>query len=124
MIVVADTAPLNYLVLMDEVNLLPALFGMVFLPRAVFQELQHAKTPERVRVWAANLPEWAEVRVVASVASPELMTLDIGEREAMQLALELGLSTVLIDEVDGRRQAPPRRSAREPSTFPLARPME
>jgi hypothetical protein len=32
---------LNYLVLIDEVGLLPALFGQVLLPQAVFQELQH-----------------------------------------------------------------------------------
>lgn len=33
------------------------------------------------------------------------MRLDAGEREAIQLALELGVSTVLIDEADGRQQA-------------------
>jgi hypothetical protein len=41
MIVVADTSPLNYLVLIDEVGLLPALFGQVLFPQAVFRELQH-----------------------------------------------------------------------------------
>jgi len=39
MIVVADTSPLNYLVLIDEIDLLPAIFGQVLLPQAVFQEL-------------------------------------------------------------------------------------
>jgi predicted nucleic acid-binding protein len=33
------------------------------------------------------------------------MNPDIGEREAIQLALELGLSTVLIDEAEGRQVA-------------------
>jgi predicted nucleic acid-binding protein len=46
-----------------------------------------------------------EVRTVVSVASPALMTLDIGEREAIQLALELGIGTVLLDETDGRQEA-------------------
>lgn len=37
MIVVADSSPLNYLVLIDEVDLLPALFGEVLIPQAVFR---------------------------------------------------------------------------------------
>lgn len=105
MIVVADTTPLHYLILIDEVNLLPVLFGQVLLPQAAFQELQHPKTPPKVQQWMAHLPVWLEVRTVASVASPALMNLDIGEREAIQLALELGISTVLIDEAEGRQVA-------------------
>ncbi len=105
MIVVADTSPLNYLILIDEVDLLPALFGQVLLPYAVLQELLHPRTSSKVCGWAACLPEWIDVRSVASVASPVLMQLDLGEREAIQLALELGIGTVLIDEMDGRQQA-------------------
>jgi len=105
MIVVADTTPLHYLILIDEVDLLPVLFGQVLLPQAVLEELQHPKTPPKVRQWMAHLPAWLEVRTVISVASPVLMNLDIGEREAIQLALELGVSTVLIDEAEGRQVA-------------------
>lgn len=105
MIVVADTSPLNYLLLIDEIDLLPVIFGHVFLPEAVFRELQHPKTSVKVRQWVAHRPAWLEVRTVASVAHPDLMTFDVGEREAIPLALELGVSTVLIDEADGRQQA-------------------
>jgi len=105
MIVVADTTPLNYLILIDEVNLLHVLFGQVLLPQAAFEELQHSKTPLKVRQWMAHLPAWLEVRTVASAASPALMNLDLGEREAIQLALELGVKTVLIDEAEGRQAA-------------------
>jgi predicted nucleic acid-binding protein len=105
MIVVADTSPLNYLLQIDEIELLPAIFGHVLLPEAVFRELQHPKTSAKVRQWVTHLPAWLEVRAVATVANPDLMTLDVGEREAIQLALELGISTVLIDEAGGRQQA-------------------
>ena len=105
MIVVADTSPLNYLVLISEVELLPALFGQVLIPQGVFRELQHLRTPFQVRQWIATPPTWLEVRTVASIASPTLLKLDIGEREAIQLALEMGISTVLIDETDGRNEA-------------------
>jgi predicted nucleic acid-binding protein len=62
MIVVADTSPLNYLVLIDEVELLPWLFERVMLPKAVFNELKHPRSPAKVRTWAEPLPEWAVVR--------------------------------------------------------------
>jgi predicted nucleic acid-binding protein len=105
MIVVADTSPLNYLVLIDEIDLLPVLFGHVLLPQAVFRELQHPKTAPKVSEFIAHLPPWLEVRTVASIANDELIRLDPGEREAIQLALELGISIVLLDESDGRQLA-------------------
>ncbi len=38
MIVVADTTPLNYLLLIAHVDLLPAVFERVAIPLAVFAE--------------------------------------------------------------------------------------
>ena len=105
MIVVADTSPLNYLVLIDEVDLLPALFGEVLIPQAVFQELKHPRTSAKVQQWIGHFPAWLAVRTVASVPGPALMKLDAGEREAIRLALELGIGTVLLDETDGRQEA-------------------
>lgn len=105
MIVVADTSPVNYLVLIDEIELLPFLFGHVLLPRAVLQELQHPKTPEKVRQWIRAAPGWLEVRSVTSAPSAALLNLDSGEREAILLALESGAGVVLMDETDWRRIA-------------------
>ena len=56
MIAVADTSPLCYLVLIDEVDLLRQLFRQVVVPSAVITELLHEDAPEAVRGWAANLP--------------------------------------------------------------------
>jgi predicted nucleic acid-binding protein len=41
-LVVADTTPLNYLVLIYHVELLSALFEKVFMPEPVCVELRHA----------------------------------------------------------------------------------
>ncbi len=49
MIVVADTSPLNYLVLISEVELLSALFDGVLIPVEVHRELQRRGTPPNVR---------------------------------------------------------------------------
>jgi predicted nucleic acid-binding protein len=105
MIVVADTSPLNYLILIDEIDLLPALFGQVLIPQAVVRELAQEKTPLPVRQWITCPPDWLEVRSLVSAAHPALMNLDAGEREAIQLALELGIGTLLMDEADGREAA-------------------
>jgi len=105
MIVVADTSPINYLVLIKEIDLLPSLFGRVLLPDSVFLELKHPKSPSEVRDWISRPPAWLEVRMVNAVATPQLMQLDVGERQAIQLALECGADALLMDETEGRQIA-------------------
>ena len=105
MIVVADTSPLNYLVLIGEIQLLPTLYERVLIPEEVHSELQRLRTPPSVRAWAAELPSWCDVRVVASTADPALDELDPGERDAIQLCLDAQIDTVLMDEMSGRREA-------------------
>lgn len=65
MIVVADTSPLNYLVLIGEQELLPTLFGRIVIPEAVFQELRATVTPQTVQKWLAQAPDWLEIRKTA-----------------------------------------------------------
>jgi predicted nucleic acid-binding protein len=55
MIVVSDASPVNYLVLIDAISVLPALFGEVFIPRAVWSELCSNDSPPMVRGWAVSL---------------------------------------------------------------------
>jgi len=105
MIVVADTSPLNYLVQIDEIDLLPDLFGSVLIPQAVLRELTHSNTHSQVKQWATDLPAWVEVHSVQTGATAALLNLDVGEREVIQLALDLGIGMVLLDETDGRREA-------------------
>ena len=109
MIVVADTSPLNYLVLIGEIEWLPVLYKKVLIPQEVHRELQRKQTPLLVRNWAANLPDWCEERLVSGTTDLALDELDPGEREAIQLAAEAGVDTVLMDEMSGRREAMRRR---------------
>ena len=105
MIVVADTSPLHYLILIDEAELLPDLFGKVLVPSAVSQELLHPNSPAKVSHWMSHPPEWLEVHAVAAITMPSLLSLDPGEREAIQLALDLRVGTILIYETVGRHIA-------------------
>jgi predicted nucleic acid-binding protein len=102
MIVVADTSPLNYLILIDQAHLLPALFGEVLIPPAVLQELHHPKTPDKIKDWIAQPPAWLQIRKIQASPPAALMILDSGEREAIQLAIEINAKIVLVDDAQGR----------------------
>ena len=39
MIIVSDTTPLHYLILVDKAELLPALFGEILIPERLISEL-------------------------------------------------------------------------------------
>ena len=67
MIVVADTAPLNYLIQIDCDGLLPKLYGRILVPASVMQELGHAAAPTPVRRWLAHVPVWMDVRLAVAV---------------------------------------------------------
>jgi predicted nucleic acid-binding protein len=81
---------------------LPAIFGRVYTPSAVIRELLHQRSPEAVRTWASNLPEWLTVQDPTHTASSKL---GAGETAAISLALELKADRVLIDDRDGSWEA-------------------
>ncbi len=101
-LVVADTSPLNYLVLIEQIEILPGLFEKVFVPQIVRDELRHDEAPLSVRRWIAQPPSWVEI-VPAGYGSgdPALAGLDEGERAAIQLAARIGAELLLIDDRAG-----------------------
>jgi predicted nucleic acid-binding protein len=64
-LVIADTGPVNYLVLIGHIAILPEMFEKVILPSIVRDELAKPKAPLPVRNWIANAPAWVEVRHTA-----------------------------------------------------------
>jgi predicted nucleic acid-binding protein len=105
MIVISDTSPINYLILIGEIDILEKLFRRIVVPQAVFNELQHTKTPQRVKDWIENAPSWLQVKQAdASLFTPSKRLGD-GEREAIALAIELKADALLIDDRDGTLEA-------------------
>ena len=100
-LVVADTSPLFYLLSIDRIDVLPQLFGTIFVPDAVHKELCHPLAPALVREWAAQLPPWVEVVGVDSLDDAMLRPLGAGERAAITLALSMPADLILIDERKG-----------------------
>jgi len=108
MIVVADTSPINYLVLIREIEILPRLYGKVVIPQTVREELLRPVAPEIVRTWTAQAPAWLEARTPVNSADSSLSALDPGERDAIMLAAELRTDQLLVNDREWRKPAEER----------------
>jgi len=103
--IVADTTPLNYLVVIEVVDILPRVYGRVLVPPAVKAELSDPKTPVMVSRWIAQSPSWVYVVPLRTPADSSLLHLDAGEREAIALASGQQNSLLLMDKRDGTTAA-------------------
>jgi predicted nucleic acid-binding protein len=108
LIVVADTSPLSYLLLIECIDILPSLFGRVHIPEAVRGELSSPRAPAPLRAWIEEPPLWLRIHNVASGDTPALNQLHVGEREAIILADELSADLIVLDEKAARQVATSR----------------
>ena len=108
MLVVADTSPINNLILIEEIDILAKMYDKVAIPPAVRDELLRRSAPEMVRSWMDQLPSWLDVRVPVNEPDALLAKLDPGERDAILLAGELRAGQLIVDDREGRREAEKR----------------
>lgn len=95
-LVIADTGPINYLILIGQVEILPALFERIVLPSVVRTELSHPDAPPIVRAWIENPPVWLQIVIAPSVTnSPAVYR---GEAAAIDLAISMQADLLLIDD--------------------------
>ena len=64
MIVVADSSPLHYLILVGQAELLRRLYEEVTIPDTVAAELRVAEAPREVSEWLSQPPAWLKVVVI------------------------------------------------------------
>lgn len=105
MLVIADTTPINYLILIGHVDILPSLFDQVVIPQAVATELRHPRAPAAVRAWIETPPSWCAIRQAERQPDVVLRQLGAGECEAILLTQELLADTFLTDDLEGREEA-------------------
>jgi len=105
-IIVSNTTPISELAKIGRLNLLLDLYGRIFIPHEVFNEVTTGSHPA-----AQTLPQidWIEVRAIANsqkvIALHTHTKLGLGECAAITLAEELGASRLLIDDLAARREA-------------------
>ncbi|MCY7394421.1 MAG: hypothetical protein LH647_23870 [Leptolyngbyaceae cyanobacterium CAN_BIN12] len=64
MIVVADTSPINYLLLINQIDLMPCLFQQIIIPDVVRDEMLDPDAPPVLQQWITNPPSWLTVQTV------------------------------------------------------------
>lgn len=102
MIVVSDASPIISLAAIGQLDLLRQLYGKVFIPPVVHNEILGTEKAYGIpKIETAN---WIETRKVTNqtmVISLQL-ELDEGEAEAITLAVESKADLLLLDERKGR----------------------
>jgi len=102
-LIVSDTGPINYLVIIGQIGLLPQLADRIVLPFSVHGEMLDVRAPEIVRTWAGKLPDWIELR--SSTPTVGGKGLSIADREAITLARDLKATLLLTDDRKARQCA-------------------
>jgi predicted nucleic acid-binding protein len=105
--VVSDTSVLHYLSLTRQFDCLPKIFGQIFIPPAVWNEINHVALSVHSLVKNAIADGWIKVQSPQDEQAVRslLFSLGAGESQAIVLAKELQPSLVLIDDLDGRMAA-------------------
>lgn len=103
-IVVSNTTPILNLLKIGKLSLLKTIFGKVYVPKSVYEEIQAGKNKE----YYIDLTEieYIEILQTKNIDFLEyLIDLDLGEAETIVIAKEIQADLALIDEKLARNYA-------------------
>ncbi len=103
MIVVSDASPINVLIRIGLIDILPSLYRQIVIPSMVAAELAHPRAPDAIRRWITEPPAWLLVRSPTVV--PQTLSIVGGERDAIALAIELRAELLVVDDHKARKAA-------------------
>ncbi|KYC41168.1 nucleic acid-binding protein [Scytonema hofmannii PCC 7110] len=106
MIVVSNTSPLIGLATIGQLNLLQQLYSNIIIPQAVYDEITALDTQDACSI-AVQTFTWIQTTAVtnSAIIATFPKKLDLGETEAIALAMEIGADLLLIDDESGRKVA-------------------
>lgn len=104
-IIVSDTSPIRALAHLSRLDLLATLFDQVLVPPAVDLELR--SPPGNLPIIDVRAMTFVQIKAPSDQQKVRELRrdLDPGESEALALALEMGVVSILIDEAEGRSMA-------------------
>ena len=101
MILIADSSALITLAIVDKLEILEKLFGEVYVPRAVYNEVSHKRKDE-----ADKLTSYCSDKILDIVSDVNLnITLGIGESESIILYKEKNADFLLCDDKKAKKFA-------------------
>jgi uncharacterized protein len=103
-IVVADSSPLIAFAILDKLSILSRIFDELWVPPAVYAESTVAGKPFKDELQAfCN----GKIKPVIDTLAVKVLStqIDLGEAEAIVLAMENGIQNILIDDYRARRTA-------------------
>lgn len=102
--IVTNSSPLIAFAILNQLNLLALIFSEIYVPQAVFTEVSVWGKPysHELRAFSKD-----KVKTVQNTIAVQLLSkdVDLGEAEAITLALESGIKDILIDDPKGRKIA-------------------
>jgi len=102
--IVTNSSPLIAFAILDRLEWLPLLFSEVCIPPQVLAEISFWSKPysQMLKVFAKD-----KVKPIQNQMAVNLLTkdIDLGEAEAIVLALENGIEDILRDDFKGRKLA-------------------
>lgn len=106
MIVVSDTSPITNLAAISQLDLLQKLYTRIIIPVAVYDEMVNVGKPVPGAIEVQTL-SWIQTQAVADrqrviTIQESEENIDLGEAEAIALALDLKADLLLMDERRGR----------------------
>lgn len=104
MIIASDLSPLIPLAILGKLDVLTQIFSEIYIPPAIYNEITAWSKPhsKSLKTFGKNRIKSIQNHLAVSILLSEL---DLGEAEAIILALENGISNILIDEHKGRKIA-------------------
>lgn len=106
MIVVSNTSPISNLAKVGQLSLMPQLYGSILIPYAVYEELLDPRAGETV-ITAVRSAPWIDIQSVQNqgLVNDLRTRVNVGEAEAIALAIEVKAARLIIDERLGRQAA-------------------
>ncbi len=102
--IVSNTTPIISLLKLNSLELLQKLYTQIFIPNAVYKEIEAGKSKGYYR--DLSRIDWINIlEIQDKQAVKYFLDLDAGEAEAIVLATELNAELIILDEKLGRFHA-------------------
>lgn len=106
MVIISDTSPISNLLIIDKLEILHQVVGNIVIPPSVFNEVA-ALDGFNISTESFKNATWVEQQTPENdkFVNHLLMEIDLGEAEAIALAVQLNADYVIMDEKIGRSVA-------------------